>query len=62
MVSHGSHLQTMKTGKAEGLGEVPRSQHDLVAALLELPDDRGEEEHVRRIGKVDPDPHGSRPQ
>jgi hypothetical protein len=41
----------------ECLGEVARGNPDLVAPLLEQPDQRPEERHVRRVRHVDPDLH-----
>ncbi len=41
----------------ERLREVARGDLDLVALLLEAPDDRRQHEHVRRVGEVDPDLH-----
>ena len=43
----------------QGLREVARRHLDLVAVLLEQPQQRPEEEDVRRVGDVDPDPHRS---
>ena len=40
-----------------GLGVLAGGQRDRVALGFEAPDDRREEQHVRRVGDVDPDAH-----
>ena len=43
--------------QVERLREVARRDQHLGAALLERPDDRAHDQHVRRVSEVDPDPH-----
>ena len=40
------------------VGERPRRQRDLVARRLEPLDERPQDDHVCRVGEVDPDAHG----
>ena len=42
----------------DGVRERPGRQLDVVAGGLEPLDERPQHDHVRRIGEVDPDPHG----
>ena len=42
----------------DGVRQRPRRQRDLVARRLEPLDERAQHDHVRRVGEVDPDPHG----
>jgi hypothetical protein len=47
--------------QSERLGEVARGYLHLMAVGGQPLDDRPHDEHVRRVGEVDPDPHRARP-
>ena len=42
----------------DGVRQRPRRQRDVVTRRLEPLDERAQHDHVRRVGEVDPDPHG----
>ena len=42
----------------DGVRQRPRRQRDLVAGRLEPLDERPQDDHVCRVGEVDPDAHG----
>ena len=54
-------LDPVQLEELERLGVVARGDLDLGSALAEQREQRPEDEHVRRRGDVDPDPHADTP-
>ena len=52
-----SRIDPMQRQQLERLCVFARGDVDLGSALPQTPDQRPEDEHVRRVGDVDPDPH-----
>src|ERR1035437_3253883 len=61
MVSDRGIADSKAIAQAERLGEVPRSDLDLVTPGAKFGDHRPHHQHVRGVGQVNPDPHPSAP-
>ena len=57
MTANHNGRETGRLGQLNRLRIVAGGNLDLMTALLELWNQRGEERHVRRVSEIDPDAH-----